>query len=97
VALLSETHLKPRASFFIPNYHFYRNDRFPKRKVGTAVAVRKCIPHKHADLSSPVSSEAVEVCILIGNSDVLFAAAYNINHQATLGMMRTSLSLSRYW
>jgi exonuclease III len=44
VALLSETHLKPHERFFIPNYHFYRNNRFPGRKGGTADAVRKGIP-----------------------------------------------------
>jgi hypothetical protein len=32
VALLSETHLKPLERFFIPNYHFYRIDRFPGKK-----------------------------------------------------------------
>jgi hypothetical protein len=45
VALFSETHLKPRERFHIPNYHFYRTDRFPGRKGGTAVAVRKGILH----------------------------------------------------
>jgi hypothetical protein len=41
VALVSETHLKPLESFFIPNYHFYRTVRFPGRKD---------IPHNHIDL-----------------------------------------------
>jgi exonuclease III len=45
VALLSETHLKPHERFHIPNYHFYRTDRFPERKGGIAVAVRKGILH----------------------------------------------------
>jgi hypothetical protein len=40
-ALLSETHLKLHESFFIPNFHFYRTDRFPGRKG---------IPHNHVDL-----------------------------------------------
>jgi hypothetical protein len=47
VALLSETHLKPHERFSIPNYYFYRTDRHPGRKGGTAVAVRKGIPHNH--------------------------------------------------
>jgi hypothetical protein len=46
VALFSETHLKPHERFYIQNYHFYRIDRHPGRKGGTAVAVRKDIPHK---------------------------------------------------
>jgi hypothetical protein len=41
VAVLSETHLKPHERFLIPNYHFYRTDRFPGRKG---------IPHSHVDL-----------------------------------------------
>jgi hypothetical protein len=32
VALLSDTHFKPRERFFNPNYHFYPTDRFPGRK-----------------------------------------------------------------
>jgi hypothetical protein len=44
VALLSETHLKPHKSFFIPNYHFYWTDRFLGRKGGTTIAVRKGTP-----------------------------------------------------
>ena len=44
VALLSETHLKPHERFYIPNYSFYRTHRFPGRKGGTAVAIRKGIP-----------------------------------------------------
>jgi hypothetical protein len=76
VALLSETHLKPHERFHIPNYHFYRTDRFPERKGGTAVAVRKGIPHNHADLPPLVSVEATGVCIPIGNSEVLLTAVY---------------------
>jgi hypothetical protein len=44
VSLLSDTHLKPREEFFIPNYHFYQTGLFPGRKGGTAVAVREDIP-----------------------------------------------------
>jgi exonuclease III len=50
VALFSETHLKPHERFYIPNYHLYRIDCHPGRKGGTAVAVRKGIPHKQVDL-----------------------------------------------
>jgi hypothetical protein len=41
VALFSETHLKSHERFFIPNYNFYRMDRHPGRKGGTAATVRK--------------------------------------------------------
>jgi hypothetical protein len=53
VALFSETRLKPHGRFHIQNYHFYRIDREPERKAGTAVAVRKGIPRMHVDLTSP--------------------------------------------
>jgi hypothetical protein len=33
MALLSEKHFEPHERFFIPNYHFYRTNRFPGRKV----------------------------------------------------------------
>jgi hypothetical protein len=59
--------------FFIPNYHFYRTDRYPGKKGGIATAVRKDIPHNHVHLSPLVSIEATEVCIPIGNSEMLLA------------------------
>jgi exonuclease III len=50
VALLSETRLKHHEKFFIPNYHFHQTSCSLGRKGGTAVAVRKGIPHNHVDL-----------------------------------------------
>jgi hypothetical protein len=44
VAFSSETHVKPSEGSCIPNHHFYRIDRHPGRKGGTAVAIRKDIP-----------------------------------------------------
>jgi exonuclease III len=76
VALLSETHLKPREMFFIPKYHVYRIDLFLGRKGRTAVAVRKGIPHSNVDLPSLVSIEATGVCISIDNSEILLAGVY---------------------
>jgi hypothetical protein len=35
---------EPYVRFFITKYHVYRRDRYPGRKGGTAVAVRKGIP-----------------------------------------------------
>jgi hypothetical protein len=75
VALFSETHLKPER-FYIQNFHFYRTDRYPGRKGGTAVAVRRGIPHNHVDLPPLGLVEATGVCIPVGNSEVLFAAVY---------------------
>jgi hypothetical protein len=76
VALLLETHLNPHERFYIPNYHFYRTDRFPGRKRGNVFTVRKGIPHNHVDLPPLVSVEATGVCISIGNCEVLLAAIY---------------------
>jgi hypothetical protein len=89
MALLSETHLKPHEMFFIPKCHFYRTDHYPGRKGGTAIAVRKGIPHNHVDLPPLVSVEATGVCIPIGNSEMLLAA---VCHQAMPGMIKRSLS-----
>jgi hypothetical protein len=61
---------------FIPNYKFYRTDRYLGRKGGTAVAVRKGVRHDHADPPRLASLEASGVCIPIGNSEVLLAAVY---------------------
>jgi hypothetical protein len=58
VALFSETHLKPHERFFFSNYHFYQTDHHPGRKVRTAVAVRRGIPHSYVDLPPLVSVEA---------------------------------------
>jgi exonuclease III len=69
VALFSETPLKPHERFYIQNYHFYRTDRYPERKGGTAIAVRKGIPHRHVDLPTLVSVEAAGVCIPVGNGN----------------------------
>jgi hypothetical protein len=43
-ALFSETHLKPHEKFFLQNYHVYRIDRYPGRKAGTVITVRKGTP-----------------------------------------------------
>jgi exonuclease III len=63
VTLFSDTHLKAHEGFFIPNYHVYRMDRYPDRKRGTAVAVRKGIPRNHVDLPTLVSVEATGIYI----------------------------------
>jgi exonuclease III len=76
VALFSETHLKPHERFYIRNYHFCGTDRHPGRKGGTAVAVRRGIPHMHVDLPPLVSVAATGVCISIGKREILLAGVY---------------------
>jgi exonuclease III len=87
VALFSETHLKPHIRFYIPNYHIlhvYRNDRQDRHKDGTAVSVKKGIPHTYADLPPLLSVEATRVCIPIGHNEMLFASIYT----SPLGAMK---------
>jgi hypothetical protein len=91
VALFSETHLKPHERFFISNFHFYRTDRHPGKKGGTAVAVRKGIPHNHVDLPPLVSVEATGVCIPIGNSEILLAAVHKSPGRAWINTDITEL------
>jgi hypothetical protein len=46
MSVFSQRHISnPLRIFVIPNYHFYRNDRFPGRKGGTTLVIRKGIPH----------------------------------------------------
>jgi hypothetical protein len=71
VALFSVTHLKPHERFFISNYHIYRTDRQAGRKGGTALVVRRDVPHNYVDLQPLVPVEATGVYIPIGNSEVL--------------------------
>jgi hypothetical protein len=52
----SQKHISnPHERLFITNYHFYRTDRFPRRKDGTVFAVRKDNPPNHVDLPPLVS------------------------------------------
>jgi hypothetical protein len=76
VALFSETHLKPHNRSHIQNYHVYRIDCHPERKGGTAVAVRKGLPHMNVYLAPLVSVEATGVSIPVGNQESLIAAVY---------------------
>jgi exonuclease III len=76
VVLFSETYLKSHERFYNRNYYFYRTDRHPEIKGGTAVAVRNGVPHMHVDLPLLVPVEATGVCIPIDNKKVLLAAAY---------------------
>jgi hypothetical protein len=62
--------------FYIPNYHIYRNDHQDGHKGGTAVAVKKGIPHTYADLPPLLSVKATGVCIPIGHTEMLLVSVY---------------------
>jgi hypothetical protein len=76
VALFSETHLKPHMRFYIPNGDFYRTDHEDGHKGGTAVAVKKGIPHTCVDFPHLLLVEATRVCTPIGNTEMFLAAIY---------------------
>jgi hypothetical protein len=76
VALFSETHLKPHMRFYIPNHHIHRNDHLDGNKGGTAVAVKRGIPHTYVDLPPLLSLEVTGVCIPIGHTEMLLASIY---------------------
>jgi hypothetical protein len=76
VGLFSETHLKPHIRFYSPNYDIYRNDGLHGNKGGTAVAIKKGIPHTYVDLPPLLSLEATGVSIPIGHIEMLLAYVY---------------------
>jgi exonuclease III len=76
VILFSETQPKPHMRFYIPNYDIYRTGRQDWHIGGTAVAVKKGIPHRCADLPPLLSAEATGVWIPIGNTEMLHASVY---------------------
>jgi hypothetical protein len=61
VALFSERYLKPHVRFHIPNYDIYRTDREDGHKGGTAVVVKKGIPHTYIYLLPVLSVKAAGV------------------------------------
>jgi hypothetical protein len=75
VFLLSQTNVISHGRFLISNNHFYRTGRFPGKKEGNCVVVKKRNSPYRADLPFLVSIEATGVCIRIGNCEMLFAAA----------------------
>jgi hypothetical protein len=62
--------------FCIPNYHICWNDYKDEHKGGTAVAVKKDIPHSYVDLPPLLSAQATGVCIPIGHAEMLLASVY---------------------
>jgi hypothetical protein len=54
----------------------YRDDRLDGNKGGTAVAVKKGMPHTYVDLPPLFSLEATGVNIPIGHTEMLLASLY---------------------
>jgi hypothetical protein len=91
VALFTETHRKPHTRFYIPDYRIYRNDHLDGNKGGTAVAVKKGIPHTHVDLSPLLSLEATGVTIPNEHTEMLLAFVYKSPLRAWRGTDITEL------
>jgi hypothetical protein len=81
VALFSDIHLKPHEKFF---FFFFQINTFIEptdtraAKGGTAVAVRRGVPHNHVDLPAPASVEATGVFIPNGNGEELLSLFINL-------------------
>lgn len=57
VMLLNETFLKPGRKINIPNYKTYRNDRLVQPGGGTAILIKKNIPHSELPTPAQISFE----------------------------------------
>jgi hypothetical protein len=94
VVILSETNLKLHERFYIPNNHYYHTDRFPGRKGGTGVAVRKGITHIHIDPPPLVSVGVTGICIFTGNNGSATCSVSAVM-RALLGSQ--ALYVRQYW
>ena len=78
VLLLQETWLKPGNQFSLKHYHIYRDDRQPQVGVkgGTAIAVRKNIPHTRIPTPPLHSLEATTIEIGTPTGPLTITSAY---------------------
>lgn len=77
VALLNETHLKPSKRFTIPNYITHRIDRRGRKGGGTAVVIKKCLPHQalpEMKATETTTLESTGIQITLRNKINLYAA-----------------------
>lgn len=63
VCLIQETKLNPNNSLNMPNYQIYRTDRTTHHGGGTAILVRRSIPHNEEILISPPGMEVTSIKI----------------------------------
>ncbi|GFS68235.1 putative RNA-directed DNA polymerase from transposon X-element [Trichonephila clavipes] len=75
--LIQETHLRPEYSFNIPNYICYRNDRTgPTRGWGgTAILIKRSIPHFHVPLLPLTGVEATLVVLTPSDQEPFLVAS----------------------
>lgn len=77
VVLICETHLKQGKSLKLPNFVTYRHDRTTGPQGGTAILVKKSVPHYEV-VPPPLNTvEATTVIAKVGGREMLLAAVYN--------------------
>ncbi|GBM03793.1 putative RNA-directed DNA polymerase from transposon BS, partial [Araneus ventricosus] len=74
IFLIQETKLRPEFNFNIPNYDIYRTDRIPQNNPhalggGTAVLIKKSIPHYHIPTPKFHFVEATTISLNLVNKD----------------------------
>ncbi|GBN54312.1 RNA-directed DNA polymerase from mobile element jockey [Araneus ventricosus] len=74
IFLIQETKLRPEFNFNIPNYDLYRTDRIPQNNLhalggGTAVLIKKSVPHYHIPTPKFHSVEATTISLNLVNKD----------------------------
>jgi hypothetical protein len=62
--------------FYILDYDIYRTDCEDQYKSGNVIAVKTGVAHTFADLFPLLSSEAIAVCISIGNTQMFHGLTY---------------------
>ena len=77
VALINETHLKPSHRANVPNYVVYRNDRLNGRAGGTAIYIKKSIPHGELLIPDEMSLEMSLIQIDTTRGKLFLGACYN--------------------
>ncbi len=76
ICLLTETFLKPRHKFTIPNYKVHRTDRLTADNGGTAVLVRRSIQHYHTPVPVLNSLECTAVTVVEANREMVLVSNY---------------------
>jgi hypothetical protein len=61
--LYFQRHLKPHERFSVTNDYLFRIGRHPEGKGGTAIAVRKGLPHRQVDVPENGQRSAAKYCL----------------------------------
>jgi retron-type reverse transcriptase/endonuclease/exonuclease/phosphatase family metal-dependent hydrolase len=96
IFLVNETHLRAGDNLRIPNYRTYRNDRKDKRGGGTAVLIKKDIPHYALPDLQLSQIEATQIAVQTKNGIVRMIAAYcPPSNRLTTGDLNTLFPITK--